>query len=93
MTTPYRPSNGTEGEIFRCQFCNHCQRDEAFQADPENADGCEILAATFRYAVTDPDYPKEWTHDAGGRPTCTAFRRIGLPEPRDENASVRDLFA
>jgi len=30
-TKPYRPSNGTEGDIFMSRFCARCERDRAFQ--------------------------------------------------------------
>ena len=69
---PYRPSNGTEGEYFMEAFCFHCERDRAFQENPDQADGCPILAKTFALDVTDPEYPQEWiTDDKGAR--CTAF--------------------
>lgn len=69
---PYRPSNGTQGADFQDQWCCHCQRDAAFQADP-NAEGCEIVAATFCYDITDPKYPKEWVYGNDGQPKCTAY--------------------
>lgn len=94
VTKPYRPSNGTSGYAFIDRWCGACQRDAAFQADPEGADGCEIVAATFRYTVDDPRYPKEWV-TINGRSGCTAFVSKGrdVPEPRDEAAAVGDLFA
>lgn len=72
---PYRPGSGTEGCDFQDQWCDHCARDAAFRDggydDP--ALGCKILANTFVYAVTDPEYPKEWIYGKDGRPCCTAY--------------------
>lgn len=44
----YRPSNGTEGDLFQEGWCYHCKRDIPFQIDPDSHDGCEILAAAYR---------------------------------------------
>lgn len=72
MAEPYRPSNGTEGADFIDHWCGHCERDREFREDPDAGDGCEIVAATFRFDVNHPDYPKEWIEDEKG-PRCTAF--------------------
>ena len=66
---PYRPSNFTEGEIFRESYCTHCFRNE-----PEKGGGCDIAVETFWLAVDDPKYPKEWVYGDDGQPTCTAFK-------------------
>jgi hypothetical protein len=76
-TEPYRPSNGTEGEIFQHRFCDRCKHDAAFQAD-ENAEGCPILALTLVFNEDEPEYPKEWVRDVGdtlwpGSARCTEF--------------------
>ena len=76
MSERYRPPNGTEGMCFIERWCSECKRDEAFQRDPDNNDGCPILAATLAYDVTDPKYPKEWIYGTDGYPTCTAFEPI-----------------
>lgn len=60
---PYRPSNGTEGEMFQCHFCYQCKHD----------DHCHIALNAMCYRIDEPEYPKEWVFDADGRPTCTAF--------------------
>lgn len=77
----YRPSSGTEGADFQDRWCCRCEMDAKFQANPDAADGCPIVAATFVYDVTDPNYPKEWTYDKKGEPCCTAFVPIGEPIP------------
>lgn len=70
---PYRPSTGTEGAAFQERWCDLCARDAAFRADPDCGQGCQIVADTFAYDITDPKYPKEWVFDHDGRPSCTAF--------------------
>lgn len=70
-------------------FCDKCQRDAAYQADPETADSCPILADTFCYSFGDPKYPKEWIRDVGSDVSliggngarCTAFTPIGEEMP------------
>lgn len=73
---PYRPGSGTEGMAFDDAWCDHCTRDAEFRKDWDNADpatGCQILADTFAYDITDPNYPKQWIYGRDGRPCCTAF--------------------
>lgn len=69
---PYRPSNGTEGDMFKERFCAQCKHD-----DEDNPGlGCEEIAMyTFILNLDDRDYPPEWVHDEEGRPTCTKFER------------------
>lgn len=62
MTRPYRPSNGTEGELFCEEWCYLCIHEVE----------CEILTRTFIHDINDPEYPKEWIQDDDG-PQCTAF--------------------
>lgn len=71
MTKKYRPSNGTEGELFRAQFCDRCKREKGAYVR------CSILGDTLFLDVDDPDYPAEWTFDAEGKPVCTAFEGEG----------------
>lgn len=65
---PYRPSNGTEGEIFQHNFCLNCIHENL-----ESETWCEILTRTMYYKVTDASYPTEWIHNDEGEPTCTNF--------------------
>jgi hypothetical protein len=80
----YRPSNGTEGEIFMAVWCYRCTRWSA-------ESGCEIANATMFFDVDESDYPAEWRIGEDGQPECTAY---GLKcEPvlsKDERQS--DLF-
>ena len=61
----FRPSNGTEGEIFIDSWCGECARDKN--------QGCPIVAATFAFDVDEPEYPQEWQYGEDGQPKCTAF--------------------
>lgn len=65
----YRPSNGTEGDIFRADWCDKCAKDA-------NGD-CLILARTMAFDVDDEKYPVEWRRraDATHYPDaeCTAY--------------------
>lgn len=76
--TPYRPSNGTEGECFQAKFCDRCWKN--------GKQGCLIAARTQFFDETDPEYPKQWRY-ANGRPVCTAF------ESREEHRARRVTYA
>ena len=70
---PYRPSNGTEGEIFHAASCARCTKWER-GLDPDGwDDGCLIEARAMLYDIDDAVYPKEWVYGPDGQPTCTAF--------------------
>jgi len=74
---PYRPSNGTEGEIFQATWCAQCEANRAFREDHERADGCPIIANTMALSIDDPDYPAAWHYGPDGQPKCAAFVEIG----------------
>ena len=70
---PYRPSNGTEGEIFRDRWCDRCEKD--VHGD------CQIYVRTLVYDTADAKYPVEWRRPADddswpGRAECTAFENL-----------------
>lgn len=67
----WRPSNGTEGELFIERFCQHCIHDADHRDD--TGSGCEILIRTWAYDIDDPKYPAQWRIGPDGQPTCTAF--------------------
>jgi len=64
---PYRPSNGSEGEIFFSTYWAACTKSK--RSDP-----CEIEGAAMFYQIGDEDYPKQWIYGRDGQPKCTAFR-------------------
>ncbi len=82
---PYRPSNGTEGEIFKARFCDRCVKSSR---DPED-EPCPIEAATFFFDIGEEGYPPEWvcepyTGDIERyllSPRCTAFQDWTKPAP------------
>jgi len=86
MTKPYRPSNGTEGEMFFCAWCDRCKHDAAFRRNPDSGRGCALIANSMAYNIGDPEYPKQWVEDDdGSNPRCTKF---ALPTPRKRRPSV-----
>ncbi|MBS4019090.1 MAG: hypothetical protein KGZ68_12725 [Dechloromonas sp.] len=59
----YRPSNGTEGQLFLDAFCRRCQRDAAMRTgvgSPNDAQRCDLIGMTMLHEVTDPEYPQAW---------------------------------
>lgn len=80
--SPYRPSNGTEGEWFESRFCNLCDEEAPARVTDDPAHGCPILARAYIFAIGDKGYPAEWIEDGQG-PRCTAFRPEGTPSPKD----------
>ena len=75
-TYPYRPSNGTEGQMFADRFCDRCKHDDAFQKGGDAEDGCPIIAKTMSYYADDVQYPPEWISDDDCglvNPRCTAY--------------------
>lgn len=59
----YRPSNGSEGDMFMDRWCSDCKRDHLT---------CEIIAAANCFDTADDNYPPEWTYREDGQPCCTA---------------------
>ena len=75
MSTPYIPSNASEGMAFIERFCQHCERDRVANGTvlddiATQADYCPILTATFRGPV------KEWIYGNDGEPCCLEFKRL-----------------
>jgi len=64
----WRPSNGTEGEMFMEAFCYKCLNDDI-------AKDCDILLNSMLYDTDDDRYPKEMQIDKDGQPTCIAFKK------------------
>ena len=62
---PYRPSNGTEGELFMEMHCYRCVHNGP----------CMIPTFAMSFESGHSQYPKEWVFDAYGWPTCTAFEK------------------
>lgn len=77
MPSKYRPSNGTEGDIFMGKWCAECAC-HSFDEDSEVL--CPILGNVMAFSVDDPEYPSEWTYNDKGDPICTAFKYEGDEE-------------
>lgn len=88
----YRPSNGTEGEIFMSQWCNRCLRDRA-RREGDAFDGCDIVTRTMAFDIDHPSYPEEWVQDDDGSPACLSFTAEDDDnQPIDPRAAVRPLL-
>lgn len=79
---PYRPSNGTEGDIFMAEWCERCARNEG--------DGCMIQLRALAHSIGDPEYPCEWNFTNGGVPQCSAFSVDQTAEARCDRTP--DMF-
>lgn len=82
---PYRPSNGTEGEMFLSHYCSRCRRDRGSRSD-DGDDGCSIIVRTMALPIDHPDYPKEWVMSENRTPRCTAFD----PEPPSQQRTGKE---
>lgn len=88
MSTPYQPSNGSEGMWFTDKYCMNCLHCDP---NPEGKKQCEILCASMCFGVGEEGYPKEWVYNEKDEPTCTKFKRWdweaqGDPDdPENEN--------
>jgi len=62
----YRPSNGTEGEMFQEKNCLKCVYWGIGL-------GCPIYLQTIMFAVDEDDYPNQWRYDKDDKPICNCF--------------------
>jgi hypothetical protein len=76
MTKLYRPSNGTEGEIFEAEWCENCVYELPVREREDFENGCQILTNALWNGIGDKDYPKEWIYGDDGVPKCTAFKKV-----------------
>ena len=90
--SPYRPSNGTEGEIFMSAWCAKCVRDRP-QRGGNPFDGCEIITLTMAFDIDHPSYPEAWVQDDEGTPSCLeCTAEDEADQPLDPAAVVRPLL-
>lgn len=71
----YQPSNGTEGMYFVEKFCMNCIHEKFIHTHDDNDAKCDIFSNSLLYTIKEPGYPREWTYDENGKPTCTAFKK------------------
>lgn len=77
----YRPSNGTEGEMFEAAWCQRCRK----------AGRCNITFGAMLFGVEDPGYPREWRY-VDNKPPGPAFVDADTPRaPRTHKPSVDQL--
>jgi hypothetical protein len=81
----YCPSNGNEGMWFTGIFCDQCEADRIYRETQKSGAGCDILARSMLFDVSDKEYPGEWQIGEAGRPICTAFLRELTAEERAAN--------
>lgn len=85
MTRPFRPSNGTCGDVFMSAFCHRCWRMAEDGRKP-----CEILGRVL--FSTDP--VPEWVQDDDGdNARCMAFQDVDKPEPSARCEKTQDMFS
>lgn len=80
----YRPSSGTEGIGFMERWCGNCERDKEWSEgkpfdDCAPDERCELIANSYAYSVSDPEYHGQWVWNAAGQPVCLHFKRKGTP--------------
>jgi hypothetical protein len=77
----FRPSNGTEGDLFMFAHCWQCAHEN----------NCEIIGKTMLYAVEDEEYPAQWQYGDDGQPTCTEFESAVIKKINGECGVSRFL--
>jgi hypothetical protein len=80
MSRAYRPSNGTEGEVFMEDWCFRCTKNA-------NQD-CPIIGASLAFDLEDANYPSQLVYDAKGKPCCTAFEDVEDAKRRAETNAI-----
>jgi len=78
----YRPSNGTEGEWFMCEYCLNCIHENP---DMDKKPKCKLMTASMCFDITEPEYPKEWCYDENDKPVCTKFVKWDWGNDGDPN--------
>jgi hypothetical protein len=70
----YRPSNGTEGEMFMSRWCDRCALDEG------RGGTCDRVMRAMAYKPNEIAYPREWRIrwlERGFEAWCEAFVPLG----------------
>ncbi len=81
---PFRPSNGTEGDIFCDNYCFQCihERWAHFMDEDNEEDKCEIYSRMMLFDIKDPEYPAELIY-MNKKPTCTNYVHWDWGNDRD----------
>lgn len=67
MERKYRPSNGSEAEIFMTEHCAKCLL----------YDKCQIPNNAFWNDIDEPEYPPQWIYSER-EPICTDFTNMEI---------------
>lgn len=81
----YCPSNGTEGEIFISEFCEHCINEKFIHTQDFKDKQCKLLNNALLYDKNDKEFPEEWTYDNEGYAICTAYVKWDWNKDDDNN--------
>lgn len=82
----YRPSNGTEGDIFMDEWCFECARNGT------DDNPCKIQCRALAHSIDEPEYPAEWRYGNNGEPMCTAFTTDMEDAAAERCTKTLDLF-
>lgn len=75
---PFRPANGTEGEMFMEAFCYQCihERWTHRMKEDRDEDKCDTMSRSILYDLEDKEYPNEWVFNSEGWPVCTRWKKF-----------------
>lgn len=81
----YRPNSEDERQAFYDAWCRTCARDRAMatgrpSCECDEAQCCQIIAASENYDLSHPDYPKVWVYSSSGQPLCSAYLMREIPK-------------
>lgn len=87
----WKPSNGTVGQSFLCDWCGTCARDKSMrEGEPldecDDNEVCPIIAASFRGEAV------EWRDLGEAGQVCLAYVEAGKPIPEPRCELTADLF-
>lgn len=77
----WRPSNGTEGEVFIDDFCAHCIHEKFWHTQDHADRQCEIL----NKSLLTEDVIEEWVYDEDSLPKCTSHVKWDWDKGDDGN--------
>lgn len=82
---PYRPSNGTEGDIWESNYCHKCAHEKYAHTMDDDDRKCEIYSNMLIYNINETEYPKEIKYNAEGMPHCANWKKWDWRKDDDGN--------
>jgi hypothetical protein len=79
---PYRPSNGTESDIFMGTWCRGCRKNS----------WCRIIDRSMIFDEEDKGYPRALRIGDNGQPECTSFEEPGTEPKKRRRKESFPLF-